>query len=295
MPYELSNKLVVAISSRALFDLDDANRVFVEKGLDAYRAHQIANEEHPLRQGTGYPLVKALLSINQRGFGDLVEVVLLSRNDADTGLRVMNSVETHGLRIERAAFTDGRPPFAYLKPLQCHLFLSANEGDVVSAIRAGFAAALVYRPPRPTEEAFEEVRIAFDGDAVLFSPDAEKIYRERSLAEFHQQEKELANAPMAPGPFKGFVEALHALQQRFPEGSCPIRTALVTARSAPAHKRAIKTLRSWNIRLDEFFFLGGVSKQGILEQFRPHIFFDDQSINCDPVAPTTPTARVPTD
>lgn len=329
----LDNKLVIAISSRALFDLDDANRVFEQLGLDDYRQHQIAREDEPLPPGTAFPLARALLAINQRGQGNLVEVVLVSRNDADTGLRVMNSVETHGLGIVRAGFTDGRPPYEYLKPFQCDLFLSANEHDVCSALAQGFAAALVYSPPAApartlassatatetrtlassatenrtlgssaTESqalassamaAEEEVRIAFDGDAVLFSPAAEQVYRSHGLAEFHRREKEAAHIPLEAGPFKGFLEALHNIQTRFPEKQCPIRTALVTARSAPAHKRAVMTLRHWRIRIDEAFFLGGSSKAGVLEVFRPHIFFDDQTFYCDPAAAKTPTARVP--
>lgn len=295
MAYDLENKLVVAISSRALFDLEEANHVFEREGLDAYREYQIQREDEPLSPGTGFPLVRALLSINARGKGDLIEVVLVSRNDADTGLRVMNSLEVHRLPIRRAGFTDGRAPYQYLTPFCCDLFLSANEEDVRSALQSGFAAGLVYQPPEPVESDDGEVRIAFDGDAVLFSPDAEQIFRDQGLVEFHRREREAADEPMAPGPFKAFVLALHRLQREFPEDQCPIRTALVTARSAPAHKRAIKTLRSWEVRLDESFFLGGLHKDGVLKVFRPHIFFDDQTMYCDPAAVKTPTARVPAD
>lgn len=295
MVYDLSDKLVVAISSRALFNLDDAHGIFVEKGLEDYRAYQAEHEDVPLKPGTGFSLVKALLAINSMGKGPLVEVVLVSRNDADTGLRVMNSMEQYQLPIERAAFTDGRPPYEYLKPFCCDLFLSANEEDVTRALLAGFPAALVYGPPEPLGTDHREVRIAFDGDAVLFSSEAERIYREQGLTAFHQQEKLAADVPLEAGPFKSFLLSLHNIQKRFSEDECPIRTALVTARSMPAHKRAIKTLRAWNIRLDEAFFLGGVSKEGVLSVFRPHIFFDDQPTYCELAAKETPTARVISD
>jgi 5'-nucleotidase len=293
MSYDLRDKLVVAISSRALFDLDEANRIFDADGLEAYRQYQVSRENEPLAPGTGFPLVRALLSINKRGQGDLVEVVLVSRNDADTGLRVMNSVESHGLSICRAGFTDGRAPYGYLRSFKCDLFLSAYEPDVAAALAAGFAAGLVYQPPEPVKSDDGEVRIAFDGDAVLFAPEAERVYREHGLAEFHRRERESADVPLEAGPFKGLLSALHDIQKRFAEEECPIRTALVTARSAPAHKRAVMTLRHWGIRIDEAFFLGGLAKDGILQEFRPHIFFDDQRAYCEPASNRTPTARVP--
>jgi 5'-nucleotidase len=292
MDPKLEGKLVVAISSRALFDLDDAHRLFEEKGLEAYREFQIAREEDRLPHGTGFSLVRGLLSVNERAGRELVEVVLVSRNDADTGLRVMNSVEQYGLPISRAVFTDGREPYAYLEPFSCHLFLSANNADVACALEAGFAAGRVYQPPLSMDANEHELRIAFDGDAVLFSPDAEEVFRKKGLDEFHKQEQESAEIPLNPGPFKGFLEQLHRLQGLFPADACPIRTALVTARSAPAHKRAIKTLRKWNVRVNEAFFLGGVQKDGVLAKFRPHIFFDDQSSYCDRAAQRTPTAQV---
>lgn len=292
MDPKLEGKLVVAISSRALFDLDEAHRVFEESGLETYRKFQIAREEDRLPPGTGFALVRGLLSVNEQAGRELVEVVLVSRNDADTGLRVMNSVEQYELPISRAVFTDGREPYAYLEPFWCHLFLSANPQDVACALAAGFAAGRVYQPPVPMDAREQELRIAFDGDAVLFSPDAEDTFRQQGLDEFHRQEQQSAEIPMNPGPFKGFLEQLHRIQGLFPAELCPIRTALVTARSAPAHKRAIKTLRHWKVRVNEAFFLGGMQKDGVLAKFRPHIFFDDQASYCDRAAERTPTAHV---
>lgn len=295
MSNDLRDVLVVAISSRALFDLDEENRIFEQQGLEVYRRYQVENESTPMAPGTAFALVQALLAINQLGKGHLVEVVLVSRNDADTGLRVMNSLEHYGLPISRAGFTDGQAPYEYLAPFSCDLFLSAHEEDVRSALRSGFAAALVYRPPSVSSSDPFPVRIAFDGDAVLFSGESEQVVRNFGLAEFHRREKESAELPLGDGPFKGFLMALHAIQCRFGESDCPIRTALVTARGVPAHKRAINTLRAWNIRVDEAFFLGGMSKSGVLNVFAPHIFFDDQAGNCDSAAAKTPTARVPAD
>lgn len=295
MDPKLEGKLVVAISSRALFDLDEAHCVFEEKGLEPYREFQIAREEDRLPPGTGFSLVRGLLSINEQAGRELVEVVLVSRNDADTGLRVMNSVEQYGLPISRAVFTDGREPYAYLEPFSCHLFLSANTSDVAGALEAGFAAGRVYQPPAGMGPVEQELRIAFDGDAVLFSPDAEDVFRKKGLDEFHRQEQAAAEVALNPGPFKGFLEQLHRIQGMFPVDGCPIRTALVTARSAPAHKRAIKTLRQWNVRVNEAFFLGGVQKDGVLARFRPHIFFDDQRSYCERASERTPTAHVALD
>lgn len=292
MDPKLEGKLIVAISSRALFDLDAAHAVYQAKGLARYRAYQVRRENARLAPGTGFPLVRGLLALNDRAGRDLVEVVLVSRNDADTGLRVMNSAERFRLPISRAVFTDGRDPFGYLDPFSAHLFLSANPGDVAGALRAGFAAGLVYRPPYPVEADDQEVRIAFDGDAVLFSPEAEEVFRQKGIDEFHRRERRSSHLPLNPGPFKGFLEQLHRIQGMFPPDECPIRTALVTARSAPAHKRAIKTLRAWKVRVNEAFFLGGVQKDRVLATFRPHIFFDDQQAYCERAAKATPTARV---
>ncbi|MBY0587819.1 5'-nucleotidase [bacterium] len=293
MDPKLAGKLVVAISSRALFDLDEAHQIFSTGGLDHYRRHQIDRENDVLPKGTGFPLVEGLLKLRDPQGKDLVEVVLVSRNDADTGLRVMNSVEHYALPISRAVFTDGSNPYEYLKPFDCHLFLSANKDDVTQAFQQGFAAGLVYQPPYSLEQDANVVRIAFDGDAVLFSHEAEETYRNEGLEQFHQQERQSAEIPLNPGPFKGFLEALCRIQKLFDADRCPIRTALVTARSAPAHKRAIKTLRDWDVRVNESFFLGGVGKDGVLGVFRPHIFFDDHEMHCIPAASKLPTAQVP--
>lgn len=294
MAYSLDDKLVIAITSRALFDLDEAHAVFRQHGLAAYRAHQREREGQPLLPGTGLPLVRALLNINRRVDERLVEVFLVSRNDADSGLRLLNSIEHLGLDISRDLFTGGRAAYAYLKAIQCDLFLSAEEQDVKRALAAEVAAGLVYRPPSWAEQDDgDEVRIAIDGDAVLFGSESERIYKERGLAEFQKHEAELEDEPLDPGPFKGFVEAICRIQQHFPEDKSPIRTALVTARNAPSHKRAIKTLRTWKMNLDEAYFLGGVAKAPLLEVFRPHIFFDDQDSHLGPAASTTPSALVP--
>jgi 5'-nucleotidase len=293
MPDRRQDTLVVGITSRALFDLDEANHIFETKGLKAYRAYQLRRENVPLAPGAALPLVKALLAINKRAGKRLVEVVLISRNDADSGLRIFNSIRAHKLDIIRAAFVDGRDPFKYLGAFGCKVFLSANPKDVDEALRARFPAAIVYPPPKTLQADCEEVRIAFDGDAVLFSDAAERVFRQRGLQAFQRREALLANIPLAAGPLKGFLEALSQIQRHFPERRSPIRTALVTSRGAPAHERPIKTLREWDIRVDESFFLGGWNKARVLEQFRAHIFFDDQKSNVRAAAGTASTALVP--
>lgn len=292
MPYSLKDKLVIGIASRALFDLNEAHQVYVEHGLDAYRAYQLKRENEPLQQGTGLPLVEALLGINQLSEDRLVEVVLISRNDADSGLRIMNSIEAFNLDITRAAFAGGPHSHLYLEAFSCNLFLSAYEADVKAALSAGIPAALVYPPPEIPGNHTKEVRIAFDGDAVLFADESENVFQEKGLEAFKQHEVELDDKPLNPGPFKGFLEAISRIQIRFPGPDCPIRTALVTARNAPAHKRPIKTLRAWDVRIDESFFLGGMEKSGVLRAFRPHIFFDDQKSHLDAASTSTPSAQV---
>lgn len=289
----LDDKLVVGITSRALFALDEANDVYVSKGLPAYRAYQREHEDEPLQPGTGFPLVRGLLAINERANAALVEVIVLSRNDADSAMRIFNSVEHHNLGISRGAFTDGRDVFRYLAGFHCDLFLSANPKDVIGARKRGVPAALVLDPPETSEQHdAREVRIAFDGDAVLFDAESERFYKEHGLDAFQEREARLSDKPMVPGPFEPFLRGLEAVQNRFPDGDSPIRISLVTARNAPAHKRVINTLRAWGVRVDETFFLGGVDKAGILEELRPHIYFDDQLTHLERARRKIPAAHV---
>ena len=282
--------LVVAISSRALFDLDDAHQLFLSEGLDAYTRYQMAHEEEVLAPGIAFPLVQKLLGLNGSGQVNVgVEVLLLSRNSGNTGLRIFNSIEHYGLDIVRAAFTNGAPPHAYIEAFGAHLFLSAHASDVQQALDAGFAAASIL-PGKANASAHRELRIAFDGDAVLFGDESERLHREHGLEHFHQSERALAQTPLSGGPFKRFLSALHQLQQAFPADASPIRTALVTARSAPAHKRVILTLREWGIRIDEALFLGGRDKGAFLAAFGADIFFDDQAKNVASAASSRVTA-----
>lgn len=295
MPFNLDDKLVVAITSRALFDLHESNQVYEEHGLEAYRAHQREREDDPLDPGTAFPLVRGILAINHRAGEQMTEVVILSRNDGDSGLRQMNSIEHHGLPISRAAFRGGEDPWAYLSAFRCDLFLSADPEDVKKALQQGVPSALVLDPPErrdaPVEE-IDQVRIAFDGDAVLFDGESERFFKENGLEAFLAREAEFADVPMDAGPFKPFLVALGQIQGRFAGRDAPIRTALVTARNAPAHKRVIKTLRTWDVRVDESIFLGGVNKAEILDAMRPHIFFDDQMTHLEGARSFVPSAHV---
>jgi 5'-nucleotidase len=288
----LSNKLVLAISSRALFDLRESHAVYVADGVEAYRQYQIEHEEEILEQGDAYLLVEKLLSLNAQLEKARVEVILVSRNSADTGLRVFNSIQHYGLDITRAAFVGGRSPYPYLAAFGCHLFLSTHAEDVRSALDAGFAAATILSGGA-RRAASAELRIAFDGDAVLFSDESERVYQAGGLEAFQASERESAREPLGGGPFKPFLAALNLLQREFPEASCPIRTALVTARSAPAHERVIRTLREWDIRLDESLFLGGLEKSAFLEAFAADVFFDDQPGHCEKARDVVATGHVP--
>ncbi len=303
MSYSLTDKLVVGISSRALFDLDDENEVYESQGLDAYRRHQREHEDEPLEPGTAFPLVTRLLNINERANERLVEVVIISHNDADSGLRIMNSAEHHGLDIPRWAFTDGRPAWPYLEAFACNLFLSANAADVANAVERRVPAARLlpvpdagtsgYAEDAVSQEVRDEVRIAFDGDAVLFSGDSERIYQEHGLEAFVDNERRNADVELEPGPLKPFLDALLAVNRRFPHDERPIRVSLVTARNAPAHRRVITTLRGWGVQLNETFFLGGLDKSSALSVLQPHIYFDDQATHLELARNRTPSGQVP--
>lgn len=291
MAARLDNTLVIAISSRALFDLGDSHRVFEQEGIDAYCRYQIAHENDPLEPGVAFPMVKKLLALN-RGRERQVEIVLISRNSADTGLRIFNSIAHHGLSISRAAFTGGESPWRYARPFSAALFLSVDPGDVRRALESGIAAATIL-PSRVGNTGSRQLKIAFDGDAVLFSDNAEQVYQEHGLDTFSASEKGAANEPLPGGPFKPVLAALHRIQGAYPPDESPIRTALVTARSAPAHERVIRTLRAWDVRIDESYFLGGVEKGEFLRTFEADIFFDDQDGHCDSARQHVPTGHVP--
>ena len=286
--------LTIAISSRALFDLDESNRVYESEGLEAYRQFQIDHEDDVLPAGGGFNFVKKLLNINSLLKESRVEVILLSRNSADTGLRIFNSIKAHELKIKRAAFCGGQSPYRYIQPFGCDLFLSSHAEDVGNALQHGVAAAMLLAgPTRPTGgEASGQLRLAFDGDAVLFSDEAERVYRDQGLVAFDETESAAAAEPLEGGPFKAFLKALHGLQREF-DKDCPIRTALVTARGAPAHERVIRTLRAWDIRLDESLFLGGMEKTEFLKAFGADVFFDDQARNCERAVPHLAAGHVP--
>jgi 5'-nucleotidase len=285
-----ADKLVIAISSRALFDLEESHRVFTEQGVEAYRRYQLEHENDVLAPGVAFPLVKKLLALNKDA--PQVEVILLSRNDANTGLRVFNSIRHYRLDITRAAFAGGTSPYPYIEPFEADLFLSADPEDVRKALEAGVAAATLL--PRRVEEGSDgQLRIAFDGDAVLFSDSAERVYKRHGLETFNRVEAEAAHEPLPGGPFRGFLAALQRIQSRYPVERSPIRTALFTARGAPAHERVIRTLRAWNIRIDEAVFLGGLDKGEFLRAFRADVFFDDQRRHVESAHRHVPAGHVP--
>lgn len=290
---ERNDNLVVAISSRALFDLTESHALFEREGLEAYQAYQIEHENDVLEPGVAFPVVKKLLALNRPAPDTpYVEVVLLSRNSSDTGLRIFNSIQHYGLAISRAAFTSGEATSEYIEPFGVDLFLSANAENVARALNAGVAAATIL-PSQVRGAHSHQLRIAFDGDAVIFGDESERVSQEQGLDAFHRNESELWNEPLSGGPFRNFLSALHRLQAAFPPEDSPIRTALVTARSAPAHKRVILTLRRWGVRLDEALFLGGRDKGPFLEAFGADLFFDDSPINVESARRHVATGHVP--
>lgn len=292
----MSNKLKIAVTSRALFRLENENKLYQEKGKKAYEKYQIEKENEILSKGAAFSLIKSLLSINTIDTTrDKVEVLLVTRNNANTGIRVFNSIERYGLDITRGVFTSGGELTPYLSALNIDLFLTANPKDAQTAIDAGIPAAtlLTDNIPEYDDRIKNQIRIAFDGDAVLFADDSELIYKKQGLTEFTSNEAKLANVPMNEGPFAKFLRTIASLQNSLGDEQQLIRTALVTARNAPSHERVIKTLREWNVRIDEMFFLGGISKVPILKAFGAQIFFDDQKTYTEPASSIVPSGTVP--
>lgn len=275
--------LTIAVSTRTLFQIEDGNKIFEKDGQAAFNEYMRSKEDRPLRKGVAYSLVRKLLSLNNLSpdGSRLVDVVMLSRNSPDAGMRVMNSVQHYGLDIERAVFTQGGDRFKYAKALGAHLFLSTTHADVKRAIEQGLAAATLLPSEHLDDETDHLVKIAFDGDSVLFSSEADDCYRKGGLAAFRQSEVDNATIPLGAGPFKTFLSELHSLQQKLPTENAPLRIALVTARGMPAHARVIHTLRSWNIRVDEGIFAAGCPKGPLLDAFSADIFFDDTLRNID--------------
>lgn len=316
MTDKLDKRMVIGVSSRALFDLSEENEIFEKQGLEAYCSYQVEHEQDILKPGPGFDLIKALLQLNERvREGNPVEVIIMSRNSPDTSLRVFNAIEHYGLPITRAVLASGASLAPYLTAFHTDLFLSAYEDDVQCAVDNGIAAGIICTEyacgtggslhggarviPMPGMENLhplkreQQIRIAFDGDAVLFADDSERIFKERGLIAFEENERIHAREPLEEGPFAGFLRKLSDLQRELGEENCPIRTALVTSRSAPAHERVIRTMRAWNVRVDEAFFLGGLEKKDVLKAFGAQIFFDDQSVHTVSASRAVPAARVP--
>ena len=295
MAFSLENLLVIGISSRALFDLEAEEAIFRTQGLNAYRQHQLEYENQILKPGAGFALVRALLKLNELTHNQrFVEVVIMSRNSSETSLRIFNSIQHYQLDITRAVLSGGAPLAPYLQAFNVSLFLSLHEDDVQAAVNSGVAAALLYQKPDNAMEELEQIRIAFDGDAVLFSDEGERIYAQQGIEAFESHERNNANKPLPEGPFARLLKALSYIQSNIKghSGEPPIRTALVTARASPAHERAIRTLRAWDIIIDETFFMGGVAKSQVLAAFKPHMFFDDQISHCERASGLVPTGRV---
>jgi 5'-nucleotidase len=306
MPYTLDDRLVIGLASSALFDLTESGAVFEEKGEETYRAYQEEHVNEPLPPGAAFPFIKRLLSLNDIAEQNdpLVEVIVLSKNDPDTGLRVMRSIHHHKLPITRAMFTQGRSPFNFMRALNMSLFLSANGDDVHEAVRGGLPAGQVLHwPPADdpvTDDTDGDLRIAFDFDGVLASDESEQVMQARGLEDFHQYETLNANIPHVPGPLQPFLASINKIQrreeqrrQKDPSYRVRVRVSVVTARNAPSHERAVASLKAWGVTVNEAFFLGGLDKGPILGVLRPHIFFDDQERHVRRTSSAAPSVHVP--
>ena len=300
MAYDLTGRLVIGLSSSALFDLDESDKVFKEQGEQAYRDYQRENQDIPLITGVAYPFIRRLLKLNEISDEPLVEVILLSRNDPDTGLRVMNSIEHYELSITRAVFLQGQSAYKYIPAFDIELFLSANEGDVKQAVDAGFPAGQILHGNISDDIEDMQLRIAFDFDGVLIDDEAETVYKKSNeLGDFHSHESSKVDIAHNPGPLKNFLDRISYIQKletsyklKNPNYEPVLRVSIVTARNAPSHKRAINTMREWDILANEAFFMGGVEKSKVLEILKPHIFFDDQKLHLKS-ASTLPSVHIP--
>jgi len=299
--YELNERLVIGIASSALFDLGESDYVFRQEGEEAYRTYQEEHLDVPLSPGVAFPFIQRLLSLNDLAATDdpLVEVIVLSRNDPDTGLRVMRSVAHHQLSISRAAFTQGQSPYAYMPALNMSLFLSANDADVQSAVAAGHPAGRVL-PSTYTDDGTDELRVAFDFDGVLASDEAERVMRAEGLDRFLEHETSNMVTPLSPGPLRDFARNLNRIQraeerrqQEDPDYRLRVRVSIVTARNAPAHERAVLSLKEWGVRVNDAFFLGGIDKERVIQILQPHIFFDDQRGHLESTARLVPSVHIP--
>jgi len=293
MPIQLEDILVVGIASSALFDLSESDAVYRNQGVEAYKKHQNEKIDVPFKHGVAFPFIKNLLSLNDGLLEPVVEVILLSRNDAKTGLRAFRTIKHYGLNITRAAFLEGGKPYRYIKPFESDLFLSANEEDVRNAVEAGYSAGCVIEGEgNPVNEGVEnELRIAFDFDGVLADDESENIYAMQGLKGFMEYEAERVDTPHNPGPLLPFIQAIGRLQER--TDNSRVRVSIVTARGAPSHERVLTTLEKLGITVNESFFLGGVEKSKILAELKPHIFFDDQMAHLKTSKLVTPSVHVP--
>ncbi|WP_294952204.1 5'-nucleotidase [Sulfurovum sp.] len=293
MAYDLQNKLVIAISSRALFSLEEENAIFDKEGLEAYYEYQLSHLNDPLDKGSAFRFVQNLLAINKKFDNKLIEVIILSRNNAATGLRIGRSIEHYDLDIERTGWTAGTPVARYLEAFKVDLFLSVHTPDVEEAIRSGVAAATIIPHTPVTTEESDMVKIAFDGDAVIFGDESERVYQEKGLEAFIAYERSHAKNPLSKGPFFKFLKMISEIQDRFPMEASPLRTALITARNFSTHERVLGTLEGWGVRVDEAFFQGGVQKYEVVKAFGADIFFDDQETHLKDTSKETPSAKVP--
>lgn len=303
MPYELKDRLVVGVASSAMFDLTESDKVFRTDGEEKYRKYQEDNKSVPLAPGMAFSFIKRLLSLNDLSADDtspLIEVVLLSRNDPDTGLRVMNSIQHHGLSITRAIFQQGLSPYAYIDALSISLFLSSNKSDVLEAIAKDFPAGYVMDSKKIDDPNDDTLRIAFDFDGVLADDASETVMQQGNLEQFHDHETANVIEPHGGGPLKNFLVRVSKIQRAEeerrktdPKYKNRLRVSIVTARNAPSHERAINTLKSWGVMANDAFFLGGVEKKLVLDVLQPHIFFDDQSTHLATASEVAPSVHIP--
>ncbi|XP_051527967.1 cytosolic 5'-nucleotidase 1A-like isoform X1 [Myxocyprinus asiaticus] len=289
------NAVTIAVSSRVLFRTEKEQKVYEQKGIEEYLRYQVEHENEPFAPGPAFPFVKALETVNNRlrelypDSEELFDIVLVTYNHAHVGVRLINTINYHNLFIERFCMTGGSSPIGYLKAWQTNLYLSADAEKVQEALAEGIAAATMFMAEKQTEVSETQLRVAFDGDAVLFSDESERIFKAHGLDKFFEHERENENTLLDHGPLKSFLEVLGKLQKKFyAKGyrmDCPIRTYLVTARSAASSGiRALKTLRAWGLETDEALFLAGAPKGPMLEKIRPHIYFDDQMFHVEGAA-----------
>ncbi|XP_078256251.1 cytosolic 5'-nucleotidase 1A-like [Rhinoraja longicauda] len=298
---KLPHAITIAVSSRTLFNMAEERAIYETDGLESYVKFQQEHENEPLKKGLAFALMKALETVNSRlhelypGTDEMFDVVLMTNNHAQVGVRLINSINHYGLSIERFCLTGGTSPISYLKAYHTNLYLSSDPVKVAKALSEGIAAATLCHLDKDAQLSEQQLRVAFDGDSFVSQEPNEKSSKNYMLADslcdyepkptpqMQQTGRGGATEP-GKGLLVGFLEAIGKIQKKFyaknQRMDCPIRVYLIIKKGGSAvGLKALKTIRSWGLDVDEAFILSGLSATVLLNKICPHIYLDEQSLH----------------